>query len=233
MDALKNAWEDILHLFFPRVCAICDTALMRGEEGLCAHCLDALPRSRFGLLPDNPAAKIFHGRVPLSVAGSYLVFRPGGMVQDLLHDIKYRGKKELAETLGRLYSTELLGAGLQKPDLLVPVPLHPRKERQRGYNQSTHFAAGLAEILGAEVAPDALRRNSYTDSQTSKGRWSRWENVGNVFSARLPEQIRGKNIIITDDVVTTGATLEACVRAALEAGAASTGVLTMAFASRS
>jgi len=222
--------EDFQHLFYPRVCRLCDQALMREEDELCMSCLYTLPRTRSTMQANNPVAKVFFGRIPLDYAGSYLFFRHDSIVQTLLHQIKYRNKKELATAIGKLYAQELLDEGFQPPDLIVPVPLHPRKERQRGYNQSHYFGAGLSAVLKCECRDDILIRTSNTGTQTRRSRWSRWENVATVFKLANTGDIAGKRVMLIDDVTTTGATLEACARVLFTGGAESVGILTIAFA---
>lgn len=229
---LQRVWADFLRIFYPEVCAACDRSLVRGEEALCTHCVNALPRTRAGFDLQNPTARIFYGRVPVAAAGSFLIFRPGGMVRDMLHQIKYRGKRQLAVVLGRMYGEELQQGGIQPPDFIIPVPLHPRKERQRGYNQSACFAEGLAERIGGTIETGLLVRRRFTQTQTRRSRWARWENVNEVFGVTRPAKLAGKHILLVDDVVTTGATLEACAAGLLGAGAASVSVLTIAVAAR-
>jgi ComF family protein len=228
----RLAFEDLQHLFYPRVCRLCDAALMRQEDELCLNCLYALPRTRSTLQQDNPVAKVFFGRVKLDYAGAYLFFRHDSMVQKLLHQIKYRNKKELAVAIGKLYALELLDANFERPDVVVPVPLHPRKERQRGYNQSYHFAMGLSAVFESACRDDVLIRTTNTATQTRRSRWNRWENVATVFDIKNTHEIAGKRVMLVDDVTTTGATLEACVRKLQAKGAGSVGVLTIAFAVR-
>jgi ComF family protein len=228
----RLALEDFQHLFYPRVCRLCDVALMRKEEELCLSCLYALPRTRSTLQKDNPVAKVFHGRVPLDFAGSYLYFRHDSMVQKLLHQIKYRNKKELAMAIGKLYALELMEEGFNPPDVIFPVPLHPRKERQRGYNQSYYFGLGLASVFGCECSDNVLIRTAHTATQTRRSRWSRWENVASVFDLKKGFMPEKKRIVLVDDVTTTGATLESCVRALQQGNATVSGILTIAFALR-
>lgn len=228
----RLALEDFQHLFYPRVCRLCDIALMRTEEELCMNCLHALPRTRSTLQKDNPVAKVFYGRVQLDFAGAYLFFRHDSVVQKLLHQIKYRNKKELATAIGKLYASELMEEGFNPPDLIVPIPLHPRKLRQRGYNQSYYFGLGLASVFGSECRDDLLIRTTNTATQTRRSRWSRWENVAAVFDLSKGQAFEGKRIVLVDDVTTTGATLESCVRVLQGRGAHVSGVLTIAFAIR-
>ncbi|MBL7811975.1 MAG: ComF family protein [Bacteroidetes bacterium] len=226
-----KAWiKSAGNLFFPVVCQSCGSWLVQGENALCMHCVDELPRTGYSLQPGNPTERIFWGRIDLALAGSFLEFREGGVVQDLMHRIKYKGQKELAHALGLLYAEEIKSRFQSPPDILLPVPLHPRRERQRGYNQSEWFAKGMAEILECTVNTDLLKREIYSQSQTRKGRFTRWENVGHIFMARNKRLLEGKTAILVDDVVTTGATLEACLQCLRDIPGIRLGVLSLAIA---
>lgn len=216
-------------MVYPNTCASCDRWLVHGESGICMHCLDEMPRTGYQLHRGNPVEAIFWGRVPLLMAGSFLHFRDEGMVRDMLHGIKYKGRRELATELGKLYAGELRQHVPEfAPDLWLPVPLHPRKLRQRGYNQSLAIADGLAAVLGGDVRDDVLFRRNYTQSQTRKGRFSRWENTGTAFGIRNQTAISGKKVILVDDVVTTGATAEACLQLIVSVQGTAAGFLSLA-----
>ncbi|WP_022825693.1 ComF family protein [Hymenobacter norwichensis] len=224
---------DFVGLIFPKVCLACEEPLSRGEDHLCTICRAQLPYTDYHLLPAdaNPLARRFWGRVPVRYALSYLRFLRRGRVQHLLHQLKYRGQRDIGLVLGRWYGHDLARQGYQF-DAVVPVPLHTRKLAKRGYNQSDPFAAGLAESLGIPWHADALRRLEHTDSQTRKNRLERWQNVAAVFEAADVAAIQGKHVLIVDDVLTTGATLEACAAALLAAGAAEVSIATIASADR-
>lgn len=221
---------NIQRLFYPHVCALCKAALVKSEQGLCAHCISILPRARFISFVENPVHQAFRGRVPVRQAGSFLTFRSGGMVQELLHQIKYRDNTGLAQAMGHYYGSALLTSGFVLPEILLPVPLHPAKLRQRGYNQSEVFAEGLAERLGIKLVSNGLFRRYFTGTQTKKSRWDRWQNVDSVFALKNPERFLGKAVAVVDDVVTTGATLESCISVLLKAKVQSIDVLTIAYA---
>jgi ComF family protein len=224
---------DFVGLIFPKVCLACEEPLNRGEDHLCTTCRAQLPYTDYHLLPaaDNPLARRFWGRVPVRHALSYLRFLRRGRVQHLLHQLKYRGQRDVGLVLGRWYGHDLARQGYQF-DVVVPVPLHARKLAKRGYNQSDPFAAGLAESLGIPWHADALRRLEHTDSQTRKNRLERWQNVAEVFEVADAAAIQGKHVLVVDDVLTTGATLEACAAALLAAGAAEVSIATIASADR-
>lgn len=218
--SLPGIWNDFISLFFPQICQACDKALFEGEEVICIQCQYELPRTDFHKTPDNPVAKTFWGRIDVKQASSFFYFHAGGKVQRLIHRLKYYDKTIVGSALGRMYGTELNGAGnYVKPDFVHPVPLHPKKLHQRGYNQSTYFAEGIAEALGIPVRTDILKRISYTGSQTKKTREERWLNVKDAFVVGSSTTLNGKHILLVDDVITTGATLEAGAQRLRDAGA--------------
>lgn len=206
-----NLFDDIISLFYPRLCAGCDTSLVKGEEVLCLRCIADLPRTNYHLSGDNPVFQQFIGRVPLELATSFCRFDKGGRLQHLLHQLKYKGNREVGHKLGLLLGFDLAQSiaycGI---DAIVPVPLHPKKERKRGFNQSAEICKGLSEAMNRPLIEDNLIRAVYTDSQTRKGRFERWENVSGIFTVKNGSAFAGKHLLLVDDVVTTGATLEAC-----------------------
>jgi ComF family protein len=224
---------DFVGLVFPKVCLACEQALSRGEDHLCTTCRVQLPYTDYHLLPatDNPVARRFWGRVPVCHALSYLRFLRRGRVQHLLHQLKYKGHRDVGLVLGRWYGHDLALHNFHF-DLIVPVPLHPKKLAKRGYNQSDPFAEGLAESLHIPWDANGLRRLEHTDSQTQKNRVERWQNVAEVFEVATPISIQGKHVLVVDDVLTTGATLEACAAALLAAGATEVSIATIACADR-
>ncbi len=223
--------NDFLSLFYPRLCAGCQTTLVLGEDVICLGCLADLPKTGFGKVSDNPVAQLFWGRAEIRLATSFCSFDKGGIMQQFLHRLKYKGSKEIGEKLGRLFGYDLSKcAPYREIELLIPVPLHPKKERQRGYNQSAVIAAGISAAMGKPLVTDNLIRNHYSDTQTNKGRFERWENVKELFSVRNPELLEGKHLLLVDDVVTTGSTLEACAQALLKVPGVKVSVATLAYA---
>lgn len=227
-------FDDLLSLLFPESCYACNGALARGEQYICTGCSIKLPYTDFhihGATELNPLQRRFWGKVPVRFAFSYLYFMPKGRVQRLLHRLKYKGAQELGEHLGHRYGSLLSDHQYsQQFDLIVPVPLHKYKLRRRGYNQAECFAKGLAESMSLPYHGKALLRTTDTSTQTSKSRFDRWQNVEEVFQVAKPEQVQNKHILLVDDVLTTGATLEACARALLAAGAAEVSIATIAAA---
>ncbi|MDN3687617.1 ComF family protein [Cyclobacterium jeungdonense] len=208
-----NYWQDFLSLVFPETCCICKRSLFPFEDQLCKICISRLPLTDYHLLPENNDLKTkVLGLAPVDKVMAYLRFSKSGMSQKILHQIKYKNKPALARLLGQMYGTLLKENGYQETwDLIVPVPLHQKKYRLRGYNQSEELAKGLASAL--EITPaNLLLRMVPTQSQTNKSRMERWENVSDVFSVVDPGMVINKKIVIVDDVMTTGATLAACAQ---------------------
>lgn len=211
--------EALLHLVYPHICEGCGTDVLDRRHRLCAHCHTRLPRTGFQLLAHNPVEKLFWGRLPLRAATAQFYFTKQSMMQHLLHQLKYKGARELGLYLGGLAGQQLAAAGrFADIDALVPLPLHRARERQRGYNQAALLCAGMAEALEKPVWNDVVVRSEATDTQTRKGRVERWENIEGRFRLTVPAQVEGHRLLLVDDVVTTGATLEACGRALLAAG---------------
>ena len=206
----------LTELFFPRLCVVCGDKLIEQEQWICLHCLHHIPRTNFHLEPDNRVAQIFYGRVKLEFATSFFYFSKGSKYQSLLHALKYKGMKELGAEIGKHFGIDLM----QSPDFLsvdviCPVPLHPQKEKKRGYNQSWWVASGIALQMQKELSDDNLKRVTATETQTRKSRFERWQNVEGIFELSHPDAFAGKHILLIDDVVTTGATLEACAQTIL------------------
>lgn len=223
--------EYFLELFFPRLCLVCEEKLLRQERFICLKCLLHMPRTDFRLPGETSMEQLFYGRVPVEKACAYFEFRKGGSYRTILHQLKYRGQKEIGEYFGEHFAAELMQTGLSPvPDYLCPVPLHPKKERKRGFNQSYHIALGLSRQMHVPVLKDNLRRLGNTATQTRKSRYERWENVENMFEVVNPDLFDGKHIALVDDVVTTGATLEACATAILSCCDARISILTLAMA---
>jgi ComF family protein len=202
---------DFVSLFYPRYCLACEEALLKGEDALCTHCLTQLPKTNHHLDHDNPIKNRLTGRLPLEFAFAFLRFKKGGLVQHLLHQLKYHNQPELGVKIGNLYGRDLKEAGLEKSfDIIIPVPLHESRRRKRGYNQSAKFAEGLSEALNIPWEESVSVRVQSTLTQTKKTRADRWTNVKEAFAVSRLEQVSGKRVLLVDDVITTGATLEAC-----------------------
>ena len=233
---IRTALADFVSLIFPQVCLACEEPLARGEDHICTGCRAQLPYTDYHKLPpsDNPLARKFWGKLPVRYSLSYLRFLRRGRVQHLLHQLKYQGQQDVGRVLGRWYGAELADFGLAiEFDLIVPVPLHPRKLAKRGYNQSDSFADGLAQSMNVPWSATVLRRTEHTASQTRKNRTERWQNVAEVFEVAQGADVLNKRVLIVDDVLTTGATLEACAAALLAAGCSQVSIATIACAEHS
>lgn len=209
-----NSWlVDLVNLFFPLQCQACGNVLFRQEEVICFKCLIRLPRTNFHLHEENPVSRMFWGRIPIHAAASFLFFNKGGKVQQLIHQLKYKGQTKVGLYLGKMYGESLLKSHLfADVELVIPVPLHPRKQHQRGFNQSEVIARGLSSSMHIPCVSDQLIRRLHTATQTRKSRYERWENVKSSFQLNRPEELAGKHLLLVDDVITTGATLEACAQ---------------------
>ncbi len=231
MKLIQHTVDDLLHLFFPHVCVGCGTDAIGKSAVLCVRCLHRLPVTNFHQHAENPVEKIFRGRIPVFAASSFLYFSKDSLVQRLLHQLKYKGNKELGRVLGRM-----MGAVLNESphigaiDLLVPLPLHPAKEKKRGYNQALVLCEGMAEAMGVPVCAEAVGKALQTESQTHKNRIDRWQNMEGRFILKDPSVLRGKHVLLVDDVVTTGATLEACGSELWHGGIDSLSIATLAYA---
>ncbi|MDQ3048790.1 MAG: ComF family protein [Bacteroidota bacterium] len=224
--------NDFISLIFPQVCVSCGNSLFKHEFSICTYCAYHLPKTNFHLNNDNPVAKIFWGRINIHSAAAYYGFNKGGRVQHLIHQLKYKGQKEVGLTVGRLYGQDLKLSELFKTvETVIPVPLHARRQRKRGYNQSDYFANGLAQSMEVEADTKTLFRPFESETQTRKSRFSRWENVESVFQLKQQEKLEGKHILLVDDVITTGATLEACAQTLLKVPGVRISVATIAYAS--
>lgn len=228
---LETLLNDLLNLVYPNVCMLCADGLIKGEQYICTSCLVNLPKTNFEFGKPNPVDQIFWGRVKIKAATSLYWFEKGGNVQEVLHQIKYKGQKELGEYLGKKMAYDILKV-LPDPqiDLVCPVPLHRKKLRIRGYNQSDWIGKGVSSVLQKPIYSNLLVRRTFTSTQTKKTKIDRWDNVKDVFEAPKPELITNKNILIIDDVTTTGATLESCAIALQKHQCGNIYVATLAYA---
>lgn len=212
MTAIRQLAGDFTSLFFPNLCAACNGHLLRGEVAICTACLIDCPRTFDEHDPvDNPVARVFRGRVYLQAAASLFVFTKGGKVQELIHNLKYNGRKDAGIAAGKLFGNDLKDlTPFNTIDAVIPVPLHRDKLRKRGYNQAACFGEGIAQALGIPLYENGVMRLNATETQTRKNRTERWDNVEDVFTLNKKIDLRGKHILLVDDVITTGATIEAC-----------------------
>ena len=206
-----NFIDSIIGLLYPSVCAACGTSLFKWEKLVCTRCRSLLPKTGYEIVEDNPLAQVFYGRVRLKAVTACFFFSKEGKVQHLIHELKYKGNSDAGVFLGQELGKSIKGVPLfQGIDYLIPVPLHPKRERERGYNQSMMIAQGIAEETGIPIGDGFLFRSVNTATQTHKSKDERWQNVKDIFEVRHAEQLEGKYVLLIDDVLTTGATLEAC-----------------------
>lgn len=206
--------NDFISLIFPRLCSGCGNSLWSHEEILCSFCEYHLPKTNFHYDAENPITRLFRGRVVIESGAAFLYFNKRNNVQRLVHQLKYKGRKDIGIFLGEQYGLSLKYAPLFNcADAIIPVPLHKKKYMQRGYNQSEQFAIGLSRSMNIPMHRHLLTRTKATETQTRKSRFSRYLNVKEIFAVTSLHQWSGKHIILVDDVVTTGATLESCIQA--------------------
>lgn len=221
--------QGFAHLCFPPSCVGCDQPLAAQEKHICTDCWYHMPYTHFHRESDNQSARQLWGQVNLVAVASFLYFNDSSRVQNILHHFKYRNVPEIGLVMGQRYGISLREIpAFAAADLIVPVPLHVRKLRKRGYNQSVFFANGLAISLEKPVLENGLVRRRRTESQTRKSRYERFKNMEELFSVTDPSAMAGKHVLLVDDVLTTGATVEACARALLEVEGVKVSVATLA-----
>lgn len=226
---LKDFVIDLIHLFYPKLCVACARERPPGESIFCFNCLLDLPKTRYHLENGNKFEEHFYGRVPLHFGSSYFHFTHGGKVQEMLHGLKYESRPWIGRVLGQGYAQDLMDDNKwPDPDIILPVPLHPRKKRKRGYNQSMEFGKGLAIRTNCPISEKFLRRSKWTPSQTGLDRDSRIKNMRSAFQVHATSKLEGKHILLVDDVITTGATLEACALPLIKYGVSKISMLTIA-----
>jgi ComF family protein len=211
MKMLRGYLADFVSLLFPELCPACEASLVANEHIICSDCRYNLPYTNFHLQADNIVAQQFYGKINVEAVYALYYFNKGGKVQSLMHHFKYKGMQQIGNLLGNMAGTQLMENHIfNTADLIIPVPLHKSRLKERGYNQSTCFANGLAQKLNAVVEDDNLQRAIATATQTHKSRFARFENMQEVFMVKHPERLMNKHVLLVDDIVTTGSTLEAC-----------------------
>lgn len=222
---------DFVSLLFPELCLACGESLVGGEELICTSCRYDLPFTDFHLKADNIVAQQFWGKINLEAAYALCYFSKGGKIQQLMHQLKYKGKQKVGHLLGNIAGTQLAANEVFKTvDIVIPVPLHKSRLRKRGYNQSICFAEGIAEKLNILVSEHNLVRNRATETQTHRSRFSRFENMQEVFAIIHPGLFENKHVLLVDDVITTGSTLEACGAELLKVKGLKLSIATIAYA---
>lgn len=229
----RQLWSGLLQLIYPELCVACGNDLPYSSTCFCLRCKSRLSVSDMYKCRENEFVQRLWGRIPLEAGAAAYYFTQGSPIRHAIHHLKYRNKPEIGLMLGREFGRKLKEAeGFQTTDLIIPVPLHPKRERLRGYNQSTMFAQGLAEAMDKPLVTGVLVRNTHTKTQTQKKRMERFQNVDAMFSLRNQPVLKGKHILLADDVLTTGATLEICGQTLLQAENTRISCATIAIAAR-
>lgn len=224
-------FHDLLNLFYPKICYSCEAILLKNEKIICTQCLHELPVTNNHLENENATKKVFYGRVNIQNATSLFLFEKKGKVQQLIHNLKYRGHEEIGEFLGSWLGNELkLLEEYKKVTAVVPVPLHKSKLKKRGYNQVEKFGIEIAKSLNVAYIDSVLVKKSATQTQTLKKRFARWGTIDETFMIEQPELLQNAHVLLVDDLVTTGATIEACAGKLLGIPGLKISVATMAFA---
>lgn len=214
---MKTIFHNFLDLFFPNLCVVCKQRLSEGEQHICTDCLLLLPKTNFHLQPDNRLEQFFAGRFPFQHIAAFAYFVKGGSIQHIIHELKYNRNPHIGRFIGELCGENIKNSDfISSIDMLVPVPLHPKRQKERGYNQSLEICKGISHITGIPINSDTLLRKVNNPSQTKNARFERWKNVEDIFHVVTPETFANKHILLVDDIITTGSTLESCAKEILE-----------------
>ena len=231
MSFLYDFWDDFISLLFPRLCYACGNHLLRNENLICTECYVVIPRTNYHCKEDNPVAQLFWGRCVIEKAAAFSYYNKGSRIGNLIHNLKYKGIREIGHELGRIYGLTLKASGFTKDiDLIIPVPLHPKKERTRGFNQSETISMGIGAATLLPVDVKTLARIMASPTQTKRSRYERWTNVEGIFKVIDPQTIIGKHVLLVDDVITTGSTIESCTNELLKIKGVKVSVVALAFA---
>ena len=222
--------KDFFYLFYPNICANCKEQLLQNEKVICTFCRHDLPLTNFKSYTRNKVSSIFSGRITIEKAYALLFFRKQGITKNLIHDLKYKGNEEVGVFFGN-WIGEIVAKNKEfsTVDFIVPVPIHAKKKKIRGYNQVTKFGKCLSMHLKVPLNEDVLIRQSATKTQTLKSRFERFNDLESKFLARNTSIFKEKHILIIDDVITTGATLEACAKELLKTPGVKISILTMSY----
>ncbi|SHI99278.1 ComF family protein [Aquimarina spongiae] len=206
--------RDLVYLFFPMYCAACNSTLHKNERTLCTSCRHELPLGDFHNVNAKKIEKVFYGRVKVENTASLFLFQKDSLVQNLIHNLKYRGQQKVGEELGKWLGQNLSEIpGFQNINIVIPVPLHPKRLKERGYNQVAKFGIEISKKLNADYIDFVLKKNSYNSKQSKRKKQSRWKNTAETFEVQNPSLLENKHILLVDDIITTGATIEACAQA--------------------
>ncbi len=230
-NAIKmKIFENFFHLFYPKLCALCDVQLVTNEKVLCTHCRHDIPIICETDYRNNKISKSFYGKIPIEKAISFLFYRKEGKTKQLIHQLKYKGNQEIGSFIGNWFGAVLKESNeFHEIDYIIPVPLHPKKLKKRGYNQLTTFGESLSIILKTPYKKDVLVRVSTSKTQTLKQRFDRFNNLDSKFFLNDTTIFKDKHLLLIDDVITTGATLEACCKELLKSEKCKISIVTMAF----
>jgi ComF family protein len=231
MNYLYDLWDDFISVLFPRLCYACGNHLLRNENLICTECYIVIPRTNYHLKSDNPVAQLFWGRCMIEKAAAFSYYNKGSRIKKLIHNLKYKGIREIGLEAGRIYGLSLKASGFTDDiDIIMPVPLHPAKKKIRGFNQSETISMGIADTTHLPVDIKSLARTMISATQTKRSRYERWTNVEGIFQVLDPQSVVGKHVLLVDDVITTGSTIESCANELLKVKGVRVSVVALAYA---
>ena len=203
--------KNLINLFLPNVCSVCGIELLEKESGVCLNCICRIPKTYNFKNENNTAELLMAGRIPFERIATFSYYTKGGVLRPIIHNLKYHNGKDIGFLLGKMFGEDLLSSTfLESIDVIIPVPLHPKKQRLRGYNQAEIIANGISEATNIPVDTNNLIREVYNPTQTRRSKTARWENVSDIFNINNAFFFKDKHILLVDDVITTGSTIEAC-----------------------
>ncbi len=226
---MKKLLSNLSQLFFPKTCLACKNILTDDEQSICHHCLSELPYTHFLIGTNNLMYQKLSPYINIEGAYSLVYFRKRGNIQEILHQLKYKNHQEIGELFGKIMA-ERINENKEYPqfDFIIPIPLHPKKYKKRGYNQLTFLCKTLADKLNCSCEENLLIKVKHNKSQTHKNMQERKENVQGIFQLKQPEKFSGKHFLLIDDVMTTGATLESAAKELLKINEAKLSIATLA-----
>ena len=228
---IKTLFANLTSLLYPQLCVICKEPLVENENFFCFACSLILPKTNYHLIPENQSIDRLAGKVSLQKASSYFYYNKEGVAQKLIAEIKYKGNQNLGEWIGAYIAKDMISSDFfQDIDYLVPVPLHKSKEKRRGFNQAEKIAGGIAQVTKIPLETGNVFREKSNTSQTKKGLFDRWKNTRNIFQMKNTDLFNEKHILIIDDVLTTGSTIEALAQSLLKSSEIKISILTLAIA---
>ncbi|MCW3115430.1 MAG: ComF family protein [Segetibacter sp.] len=229
MTSVQSSFTDFIHLFFPHVCAGCGTDVLNINHQLCLRCIADLPFTNFFDQPGNPVEKKFYGRMDVEHAGSGYFFTKDSLIESLIYELKYKGNKSIGFYMGEMLGHLLINERFNDVDIIVPLPLNAMRLKKRGYNQANILSEGIGLVWSRPIITTAVIRKVNTETQTHRGRITRWENMDGVFEVANASELEDKHVLLVDDVVTTGASLEACGAEILKIPGTKLSIATLAY----